>query len=63
MNDMQKLEEIKACNVFDLIGGKRLIWLMKRIILNQEKRIAELEFDLAEREGLVEKDDELIRLT
>ena len=49
--DIKTLESVKSMSVLDMGSGKNiegeqrqgLFWLLKRIILNQEKRIKELE--------------------
>jgi hypothetical protein len=56
MNDIQRLESITEANVLDLVGNKKILWLMKRIILDQEERIRDLEFEVADLNGKVEHD-------
>ena len=56
MNDIQRLESIAEANVLDLVGNKKILWLMKRIILDQEERIRNLEFEVADLNGKVEHD-------
>ena len=41
-----RLKKIKEANLLDLVGGKRLVWLMKKAIIEQDKRIEKLEQDL-----------------
>lgn len=36
---INRLKEIKEASVTDLVGGKNLVWLMKKIILEQNERI------------------------
>ena len=51
---LKKLKNIKSVSVKDLTGGVGLVWIMKKIILNQEERIDELEYKIAELMGEVE---------
>lgn len=53
---INRLKEIKEASVIDLVGGKNLVWLMKKIILEQNERIEQLEFKVAELRGEVESD-------
>ena len=41
-----RLKKIKEASLLDLVDGKRLVWLMKRVIIEQDKRIEKLEQDL-----------------
>jgi hypothetical protein len=50
------LRAIKEASVTDLVGGENLVWLMKKIILEQNERIEQLELKVAELRGEVEPD-------
>jgi hypothetical protein len=51
---INRLEAIKEASVTDLVGGENLVWLMKKIILEQNERIEQLELKVAELRGEVE---------
>ena len=53
---INRLKAIKEASVTDLVGGENLVWLMKKIILEQNERIEQLEFKVAELRGEVESD-------
>jgi uncharacterized protein YbcI len=53
---INRLKEIKEASVTDLVGGENLVWLMKKIIIEQNERIEQLEFKVAELRGEVEED-------
>ena len=55
-SEINLLKEIKEASVTDLVGGKNLVWLMKKIIIKQNERIEQLEFKVAEMRGEVEED-------
>lgn len=55
-NKINRLKRIKEASVTDLVGGENLVWLMKKIIIEQDERIGELEFKVAEIRGEVEED-------
>jgi len=44
---IDKLKSIKRASLNDFVEGKGLFWLMKRIIIEQDERISELEFKIA----------------
>lgn len=51
--DIKKLEDANYAGVTDLFSGDGLFWLIKRIILKHEKRITELEVELAGAQGRI----------
>jgi len=53
---IDRLKEIKEASVTDLVGGENLVWLMKKIIIEQNERIEQLEFKVAELRDEVEED-------
>lgn len=53
---INRLRAIKEASVTDLVGGENLIWLMKKIILEQNERIEQLELKVTELRGEVESD-------
>jgi hypothetical protein len=53
---INRLKEIKEASVTDLVGGENLVWLMKKIIIEQNERIEQLELKVAELRGEVEED-------
>jgi len=55
MTKLKRLKEIKEASALDLVGGKNLIWLMKKIIIEQDERIEQLELKVAELRGEVEE--------
>jgi hypothetical protein len=42
---INRLEAIKEASVADLVGGENLVWLMKKIILEQNERNLCINFD------------------
>ena len=54
---VKELEETNQASISDLVGGERLFWKMKKIILNQQERLNKLEFLVAELRGEVEPSD------
>ena len=55
---VKELKKIDEASVMDLVGGKKIFWVMKKIILDQQKRLDELEFLVAELRGEVEPDED-----
>lgn len=53
---INRLKAIKEASVTHLVGGKNLVWLMKKIILEQNERIEQLELKVPELRGEVEPD-------
>ncbi len=53
---INRLKEIKEASVADLVDGENLVWLMKKIIIEQNERIEQLEFKVSELRGEVEED-------
>lgn len=53
---INRLKGIKEASVTDLVGGENLVWLMKKIILEQNERIEQLKFKVAQLRGDVESD-------
>jgi len=51
---IDRLKTIKEASAIDFHSGKRLFWLMKKILIEQDERINELEFKIAELRGEVE---------
>ena len=58
-SDIKNLEKIKTAAAIDFTGphGSGIFWILKRIILQQEKRILDLEFKVTEIRGEVENDE------
>jgi len=55
---VKELKKIDEASALDMTGGKGMIWIMKKIILDQQKRLNELEFYVAELKGEVEPDED-----
>ena len=53
---IEQLKLIKNASITDLVSGENIIWLMKNIIIEQEERIARLEFKVSQVYGEVEED-------
>ena len=53
---IEQLKLIKNASITDLVSGENIIWLMKNIIIEQEERIARLEFKVSQLYGEVEED-------
>ena len=51
---IEQLKLIKNASITDLVSGENIIWLMKNIIIEQEERIARLEFKVSQLYGEVE---------
>ena len=51
-----KVSLTKEASAIDLTKGKGLFWILKRIIIQQDERISDLELKLAEALGEVEED-------
>jgi len=52
--DIEKLKEVKDIKSSKSIIGYGLIWLIKKIILDHDKRISDLEVEVARLKGEVE---------
>jgi len=52
--DIEKLKEVKDIKSSKSIIGYGLIWLIKKIILDHDKRISDLEVEVARLNGEVE---------
>lgn len=53
---IEQLKLIKNASITDLVSGENIIWLMKNIIIEQEERIARLEFKVSQLYGEIEED-------
>lgn len=50
---INRLKGIREASVTDLLDGENMVWLMKKIIIEQEERIVRLEVKVAEMRGEV----------
>lgn len=59
VNKIDRLKSFKEISNIDFAKGEQLFWLIKNILLTQEERINELEFQIAQLKGQVENDENI----
>lgn len=58
ISTINQLKNVTSLSMRDFAGGQRIFWILKKIILDQEDRIKELEYKIAELKGEVQPDEE-----